>query len=161
MTLYVLRHAIAEDPVPGVQDSGRQLTDRGRAKARRVLSHARRIGVRPAEILTSPYVRAAQTAAIAREELRFPGQIVETNALTPYVSVFETWEQLRPYAAAGDLMVVGHNPQLSSLVLWLLGARPDALWLKKSGLVCLNIDYPGPQPRATLGWVLTPGSVGS
>lgn len=159
MKLYVLRHAIAEGPVRGLPDSGRRLTDRGIAKARMVLSHARRARVRPAEILASPYVRAAQTAAIAREELRLAGQPVETNALVPYVSVFDLWDQLRPFAAAGDLMVVGHNPQLSSLVTWLLGARPDALWLKKSGLVRLEIANPGPRPRAALSWLLTPGAV--
>ena len=161
MKLYVLRHAIAEDHAPGLPDSGRQLTDRGKAKARRVLAHAHRIGVQPAEIVTSPYDRAAQTAAIAREELHFAGHLVVTQALVPFVSVFDLWGQLRPYTVAGDLMVVGHNPQLSSLVLWLLGARSDSLWLKKSGLVCLEIDHPGSQPRATLDWLLTPGSVGS
>ncbi len=161
MTLYVLRHAIAENPVPGVPDSGRQLTDPGRAKARTVLSHARKVGVRPARILTSPYDRAAQTASIAKEELCFPGELVKTDALTPYVSVFEAWERLRADITMGNLMVVGHNPQLSSLVLWLLGARPSALWLKKSGLVCLEIDDPGPRPQSTLSWLLTPGAVGS
>ncbi len=160
MTLYVLRHAIAEESYPGVEDAGRQLTERGRVKARRVLSHARRVGVRPSGILTSPYDRAAQTAAIAKEELHFAGRLVETDALTPYVGVFDAWERLRPYTAAGSLMVVGHNPQLSSLVLWLLGARPGALWLKKSGLVCLEIDALDARPQATLAWLLTPASIG-
>ena len=161
MTLYVLRHAIAEDARPGQADSSRQLTGPGRDKARRVLAHARSIGVRPATILTSPYDRAAQTAAIAREELRHRHPAIETSALAPYVGVFDLWEELRPRAAAGNLMVVGHNPQLSSLTSVLLGARADALWLKKSGLVALELAVLGPQPRATLAWLLTPRSVGS
>ena len=160
MTLYVLRHAIAEDPAPGQPDSGRRLTPTGREKARRVLAHARKVGVRPDCLLTSPYVRAAQTAAIAREELSLPTRPLATPKLVPYVNVIELWTELCDHISGGNLMVVGHNPQLSSLVSWLLGARPDALWLKKSGLVALDVGAAGPQPRATLLWLLTPGSVG-
>jgi phosphohistidine phosphatase len=160
MTLYVLRHAIAENSGPGQRDSARQLTRPGRRKARRVLSHASRVGVRPATILTSPYERAAQTAAIACKELRSARRPIITQALVPYVNVFELWDEIRDHAIGGDLLLVGHNPQLSSLVTWLLGARQDALWLKKSGLVALDVGAAGPRPRATLSWLLTPRSVG-
>ncbi len=161
MTLYVLRHAIAEDAGPGQPDATRQLTEFGQDKARRVLSHAHRIGVRPSSVLTSPYARAAQTALIACEELRFPGQALETQALVPYVNVFDLWATLRSPARTGDLLVVGHNPQLSSLVAWLIGARADAVWLKKSGLAALDVASSGAQPHAILSWLLTPRAVGS
>lgn len=160
MTLYILRHAIAEDPAPGQADSARRLTEAGRVKARRVLSHASRIGVEPRVILTSPYDRARETADIASEELGFAGHPLQTHSLVPYVGVFDLWEELRSELASGDLMVVGHNPQLSSLVSWLIGARSDALWIKKSGLVALDVGIAGRQPRATLSWLLTPRSVG-
>lgn len=160
MKLYVLRHAIAEDRTPRQPDSARRLTAPGEVKAARVLAHARSIGVRPGTVLTSPYVRAAQTAEIAREQLRLSAPAVVTEALVPYVNVFDLWEGVREYFAGGDVMVVGHNPQLSSLVSWLLGSRQDALWLKKSGLVALDVGAAGPQPRAMLAWLLTPGSVG-
>lgn len=160
MILYVLRHAIAEDPVPGLSDASRQVTEKGRRKARRVLSHARRIGVRPSTILTSPYVRATQTAAIARDELQFPFEPIVTRALVPFVSVHALWNDIRDHAVAGDVLVSGHNPQLSRLVMWLLGGREDALWLKKSGLVALDVGTAGPHPRATLSWLLTSRSVG-
>ena len=160
MTLYVLRHAIAEDPAPGQADSARRLTEPGRAKAERVLSHAFRVGVKPQAILTSPYDRARETADIAHKSLGLTGHPVETRSLVPFVGVFDLWDELRSYLASGDLMVVGHNPQLSSLVAWLIGARSDSLWLKKSGLVSLDVGIAGRQPRATLSWLLTPRSVG-
>ena len=160
MILYVLRHAIAEDAIPGLSDSSRQVTEKGRRKARRVLSHARRIGVRPSTILTSPYLRATQTAAIAREQLRLPIEPLVTRALAPYVSVPSLWDEIRGHADAGDVLVSGHNPQLSWLVMWLLGGREDALWLKKSGLVTLDVGTAGPHPRAALSWLLTPKSAG-
>ncbi len=160
MTLYVLRHAIAEEPSLGQPDSARQLTRLGREKARRVLSHAHRVGTRPNSLLTSPYARAAQTAAIAREELNLAEPLIQTDALVPFVDIHSLWDELRDHLAVGDLMIVGHNPQLSSLVSWLLGARGDSLWLKKSGLVALDVGAAGPSPRAMLSWLLTPGSVG-
>lgn len=160
MTLYVLRHAIAEDPRPGRPDSGRQLTETGRNRCRRVLAHAKRAKVAPSYVLTSPYDRAAQTAEIARVELGFNRELITTNALVPFVGVQDLWNVVRDYAVDGDVMVVGHNPQLSMLVMWLLGARADALWLKKSGLAALDIGSAGPHPRAELSWLLTPGSVG-
>lgn len=160
MTLYVLRHAIAEDPRPGQPDSSRQLTETGRNRCRRVLAHAKRVKVEPSYVLTSPYDRAAQTAEIAREELGFDRELITTDALIPFVGVQDLWNVIRDYAVGGDVMIVGHNPQLSMLVMWLLGARADALWLKKSGLVALDIGSAGPHPRAELSWLLTPGSVG-
>ena len=160
MTLYVLRHAIAQDPRPGLPDSGRQLTETGRNRCRRVLAHAKRVRVDPSYVLTSPYDRAAQTAEIARTELNFDRELITTEALVPFVGVQELWDAIRDYAIDGDVMIVGHNPQLSMLVAWLLGARADALWLKKSGLAALDIGSAGPHPRAELSWLLTPGSVG-
>lgn len=160
MILYVLRHAIAEEPRPGQSDSTRQLTETGRSRCRRVLAHAKRVKVLPQNILTSPYDRAAQTAEIAKAELGFGRELITSNALLPFVSVQDLWNVIRDYAVGGDVMVVGHNPQLSMLVVWLLGGRADALWLKKSGLVALDIGGAGPHPRAELSWLLTPGSVG-
>ena len=160
MTLYVLRHAIAEDRLPGRPDSSRQLTGTGRSRCRRVLAHARRANVEPRAILASPYDRAAQTAAIARAELGCESEPIVTSALLPSGSVHDLWNVVRDHAAGGDVMVVGHNPQLSTLVTWLLGAREDALWLKKSGLAALDIGGRGAFPRAELSWLLTPGLAG-
>lgn len=160
MRLYVLRHAIAEEPRLGQPDSSRHTTERGRFKARRVLSHARHVGVHPDVVLTSPYPRASETAEIACQELRLGTAPIETRALEPYMNERELWNEARGYLAAGDVMVVGHNPQLSSLVMLLMGAAPGALWLKKSGLVALDVEGMGSRPAAMLLWLLTPGSVG-
>ncbi len=160
MTLYVLRHAIAENARPGQADSARKLTEPGRTKARRVLAHAESIGVRPHAVLTSPYPRAAQTAALACEELRLSATPLESQLLVPSASVFDLWAGLRDYTSWADLLVVGHNPQLSSLVAWMLGARPEAFWLKKSGLAALKVDSATAHPRAALTWLLTPKAVG-
>ena len=160
MFLYVLRHAIAENRSAADSDFARQVTGPGRRKAKRVMRHARRMGVRPATILTSPLRRATQTAAIAKRELQCQSIPVVTESLVPYVNVADLWTEIRSHAREGDVLAVGHNPQLSSLIAWTIGARQDALWLKKSGLAKLVVEATAAYPRAELAWLLTPKSVG-
>ena len=82
MRLYLLRHGIAEDGI-GMPDAQRQLTPEGRKKLRLVLQRAREAGVQPDVVLSSPYVRAQQTAAIAVEELGYAGELLASSELTP------------------------------------------------------------------------------
>lgn len=161
MQLYILRHGIAEDAALGQSDASRELTGEGRRKTRRVTARARQAGVRPDAVLTSPYPRAAATAQVAREELQLADAPIETERLTPYANVFELWEEIRGYAWANELMVVGHNPLLSDLAAWLTGARGGAVPLKKSALAALDIPYLSSSPRGTLIWLLTPKSAGA
>lgn len=160
MRLYLLRHAIAEDGT-GMPDAERQLTQEGRNKLRKVLERARDADVRPDLILSSPYIRAKQTAQIAVEELRYKGKLIESGELTPYASPHKTWEELRERREAGQVLVVGHNPHLSDLACLLIDARTGAVEMKKSGLACFDLISTGPQTRATLNWLMTPKSSGA
>jgi phosphohistidine phosphatase len=160
MRLYLLRHGIAEDGI-GMPDAQRQLTQEGRKKLRKVLERARDAGIRPDFILSSPYVRAKQTAQIAVEELRYEGELIETGELTPYANPHKTWEELREYRQAGEVIVVGHNPHMSDMACLLAGARSGAFEMKKSGLACFDLISTGPEPRATLNWLMTPRSCGA
>ncbi len=159
MRVYVLRHAIAESAAPGQRDDTRELTRTGRKRCKRVLRHARGAGVGPAVILTSPYARALQTAEIACQRLGVADPPIVTESLAPYASLHAVWDSVRDHAAVGDVLISGHNPQLSMFVAWMLGARADALWLKKSALAALEVRVAGPQPRAALAWLLTHGSL--
>lgn len=159
MKLYLLRHGIAEEG-DGMPDAQRQLTEEGRRKLRKVLGSARAAGVQPDYVISSPYVRARQTAAIAVEALGYRGELIESASLTPFGSPHQTWEEVRAYRHAAELLLVGHNPHLSSLSCLLLGAPGGALEMKKAGLACFGTISAGPQARATLCWLMTPKSVG-
>ncbi|MCB1022100.1 MAG: phosphohistidine phosphatase SixA [Acidobacteria bacterium] len=160
MRLYVLRHGIAEDGA-GMPDSQRQLTGEGREKLRKVMRQASTAGLQPDFIISSPYVRARQTAAIAVEELGFRGEVSESELLVPYASPHQTWEMLRERRHAAQTLVVGHNPHLSELLCLLTGAHAGAFEMKKAGLACLETFQTGPTPRAMLAWLMTPKSVGA
>ncbi len=159
MQLFVLRHAIAEDAAPGQPDSERRLTDPGRAKLRKVLRRAREAGLAPDVVVSSPYVRARQTAEIAVDELQFASPISTSDNLTPHANLFELWNELRTLSAA-QVLIIGHNPLFGELVAWLIGAPGYGVEMKKAGLACLEVHGTGPQPRATLTWLLTPKSAG-
>jgi phosphohistidine phosphatase len=158
--VFLLRHAIAEEGV-GMPDSQRQLTQEGRKKLRSVLERAREAGVDPDFILSSPYARARQTAAIAAEELGLENEVIESENFTPYASPHKAWDEIREYRQAEQLLVAGHNPHLSDLVCLLTGARAGAVEMRKAGLACVELISAGPEPRATLVWLMTPKSVGA
>jgi phosphohistidine phosphatase len=155
--LYVLRHAIAEDGAPGGDDAARRLTPRGRAKMRAAARGIRRLRLDVEVLVTSPLVRARETAEIVAP--LFPGvPIRELDALAAGVAPAETARALRPLTRRRGVMIVGHEPGLSGLVSLLLTGSADAvrLALKKGGLVALELDGVPPRTTATLLWALTP-----
>lgn len=156
MDVFVLRHAIAEDAGPGQADSERRLTDVGRERLRRVVQKAMRAGMAPAVVLTSPYVRARQTADILLEELDRRCELVTTANLTPDASVADLWQELREYAPLSPVMVVGHNPQLSEFVSVLIGSPRCAVEMKKAAIAYVKDAGAGPGPTGRLAWTLTP-----
>ena len=160
MQIYVFRHGIAEDAEIGQSESERRLTPKGIAKLRKVLERAREAGVAPDEILTSPYARAIETAAVATEILEGPQRYIETEALTPMNSPEYVWQEVRNYRDSEALMLVGHNPLLSNLVCFLTGAPAYGIDLKKGAIACIDVPAPGPRPQGTLLWLLTAKTAG-
>lgn len=156
MDVFVLRHAIAEDAGPGQSDSERRLTDEGRDRLRLVVRKAIRAGMDPGVVLTSPYVRARQTAEILLEELGRPCDLVTTANLTPNADVARLWQELREYSRLSPIMVVGHNPQLSELVSVLIGSPRYAVEMKKAAIAYVKDAGNGPRPLGQLVWMLTP-----
>ena len=154
MKLFVLRHAIAEDRADGA-DSQRALTDEGRRKLSKVLLQARRAGLSPDCILTSPYVRARQTAEAAAEAVEFEGPLLVTDKLVPFSNPLDLWEELRAYREAEQVLIVGHDPQLTELVCMLAGAPGGAIPMKKAAMACFHLPGVGPRPQGTLSWLLT------
>jgi len=159
-TLYVLRHGIAiTRGDPGYPlDSDRPLTSKGIKKMRQIASGIRRLDVEFDVILTSPYRRALETAFVIGREYKRGETIQTTPALKPEVLPEEVVRTLQDkYASCRNLLLVGHEPQLSALISTLTsgsaGARP---LMKKGGLCKLQIDKLQIGKCATLMWLLTP-----
>jgi len=157
MQIYLLRHGIAEDARAGQADSERALTSEGRDKLRRVLKRARAADLDPSVILSSPYRRAVETAAVAVEVLGYKQEVVRVKALTPEASPFDTWEEIRDRKDERSILLASHEPLMSSLAAFLLDSPSLMVDMKKAALVRIDCDRIGPKPRGILKWMLTPG----
>ena len=153
MELYFLRHAHAG--APGAwdgPDDGRPLSDKGEKQADRLGQFLAGIGFRPDAILTSPKVRAAQTATIVAEHLGLA--VVEDARLGGGLSI-ATLEAI--LLDAGDpqrTVVVGHDPDFTELVALLCGAAQ--IPMKKGALARIDASRPLEPDRGTLRWLVPP-----
>jgi phosphohistidine phosphatase len=155
MEVYILRHGIAEERRSGRADSTRKLTGAGKVKLRQVLETARAAGVKPSLILTSPYVRAVETAELAAEILGCADPIVHTDALLPSSPPQAVWRLIREQAGHTAILLAGHEPLLSEAASFLLGASRALMDLKKGALLRIDLDRLDEEPRGVLQWLLT------
>jgi phosphohistidine phosphatase len=156
MEIYILRHGIAESQRAGRADSERKLTEEGREKLRLVLARARKAGVAPSLVLTSPLVRAVQTAEVAAQALGYAGEIEKTDALVPSSSSRQVWRLLRSRADETAVLLSGHEPLLSETASYLVGCSRVCFDLKKGALLRIDVDEFPTGPRGVLQWLLTP-----
>ncbi len=160
MEIYVLRHAIAEDAGPGTPDQKRALTEEGRRKLESVLKRAADAGAEPSTIFTSPYLRAEQTAEIAAKVLKGDAALVRTEALVPGGSPQAVWNEIREYRTEERILLAGHEPLLSHVVSYLLGAPALQVDMKKAAMVRIDVEGFRGEPRGVLKWMLTPKLAG-
>lgn len=156
MEIYLLRHAIAEERSASGRDGDRQLTDEGRQKLRKVMKRAAGAGVEPSLILSSPLIRAVQTAEIAAEVLHYAGKIVKVDSLTPDSSPRDVWEEIRTRKDEPAILLAGHEPLYSATTAYLLGSTRSMVDFRKAGLVRIDVQGFGATPGGVLQWMLTP-----
>ena len=161
MNLYIVRHAIAVDEATSdyESDNERPLTDKGRKKMRQIAKALRNIGVEFDLILSSPYVRACETAEILADVFKMKKKIVFSDNLSPSGNPELLIGEINEKYTVDSLALVGHEPYLSTLVGMLVSdnAKID-ITLKKGGICHLSVDdLHYHEHRATLEWLLTPG----
>jgi len=156
MRIYILRHGIAENASARTPDFKRELTDEGRKKLAGVLRLARRAGVKPELVVSSPLVRAVQTAEMAREVLQVEATIHQTPALVPEGNPRKVWEELRELRNLEGVLLAGHEPLLSSLTAWLLGSPELQVHMGKAALVSIEMDQFRGEPHGILRWMISP-----
>ena len=160
MKLYILRHGIAIQPgAPGYEDdSARPLTPKGKRQLRQTAAAMKRMGLRFDGILSSPYLRAKQTAEIVAKPLKLGKKLVFSDELTPGGSPRALIQQLNAARLKSNaILLVGHEPYLSRLISTLTtGDMHLAMDFKKGGLCKLAADKLSVGRCATLVWVLTP-----
>jgi phosphohistidine phosphatase len=154
--LYLVRHAIAEErSEKWPDDAKRPLTSDGVSRMRKNARGLARLGVKFDIILTSPLVRARQTADILADAFESRPQIVTSDALAPGASYDSLLADLAKHARKTRIGLVGHEPGIGELAARLAGARRPFEF--KKGAVCqIDVDSVPPAGPGMLRLFLTP-----
>jgi phosphohistidine phosphatase len=161
MEIFLMRHGIAEDLQPGEMDADRKLTIKGITKTGQVAISMQEKGWEFDMVISSPLVRACQTAQILLEsEL---SKVLEIHPNLAPNGLFDDWLQwLKLYRLTNPtverLVLVGHEPNLSQWAEMLVfGQVFDRLHLKKAGVIALQApDISEIVGKCELLWLIPP-----
>lgn len=158
MDLYLVRHGLAGQHGDYANDDERPLTDEGKRKTRQIAKRLHELGLKFSLILSSPLVRATQTAEILQAEklgksLEIVDYLAPGGDMQSWLSWLATWS-----TPDKTLALVGHEPDLSAwaeLLVW--GEVREKIVLKKAGTIGLSLPDEGtPIARSQLFWLTPP-----
>jgi phosphohistidine phosphatase len=154
MICYFLRHGPAGDPAQwSGRDFDRPLTDDGRKRIMREAKTLAELSIELDAIVTSPLVRARQTAECVADELKLGNKMFEDRRVGPGFSPELLAEILEERRDADAVMLVGHEPSMSEVVSHIIG---DArIQFKKGTVACVELS----DPQSLIGelvWLASP-----
>ena len=158
MDLLIVRHAIAfdRDRNRWRDDAERPLSPAGIRRARKAAAGLKKLTARPERVLTSPLVRATQTARILTDVAGWPAaeEMPELSPGEPALAVLELLSQERARLTA----VVGHQPELGHLLgaCLLGGGGLLPIEMKKNAVACVSFTDRPRAGHAALTWLATP-----
>jgi phosphohistidine phosphatase len=152
--LYFLRHGLALDRQDWREDdSKRPLTEEGMDRLKRTAATIAALGLELDAILTSPLVRAHQSAEILAAALQGKNRVLTDKRLGPGFDRNQLASILRDHPGTESLMLVGHEPGLSTTVSEVIGG--GRIEIKKGGLACIKLIEPHAL-RGELLWLIPP-----
>jgi len=158
MQLYIVRHGVAvdrEDPKCPA-DPERFLTDEGIDKTRDAANGVAEISTVPDLMLTSPYLRAVQTAELFATALEYAKQkIRKSELLLPGAEPMQLFRELAKDKDLSAVFVFGHAPHLYDINASAVGSKHHISSLKKAGVVLVELKRLVP-PSGELVWLATP-----
>ena len=158
MQIYIVRHGIAidrEDP-KCPPDPERYLTEEGIEKTKQVAKGIAALGATADRLLSSPYVRAMQTAEIFAAALSYPKQkIRRTDLLLPGAEPSLLFRELAKDKKSSAIFLFGHAPQLDDIIATAMGSKHHITSLKKAGVALIELKRVSP-PSAQFVWLGTP-----
>ncbi len=150
--LYLLRHAHAGEPAEWEgDDDQRPLTRKGRRQSKRLGTFMRAVGLKPDALVTSPLVRAAETAELVAKALHI--DVLVDPRLTGDLGIGRLDTILGELDAERPVLV-GHDPDFSALVALLCGA--SRIPMKKGALARIDVERPLRPGGGVLRWLIPP-----
>ncbi len=145
MDVIFFRHGIAVEQEDWTgEDRERPLTKEGIARTKRAARGLAHLGVRPSIVLTSPLVRAIETADIIRKKLDLNGDVYITEDLSPMSAPEQFLARLSEHIGEASVLCVGHEPHISATISTMIsGKTATSMDMKKAGACCIHfIDGP-------------------
>ena len=155
MTLYLLRHGIAEDSSPG-GDTERQLTRQGTFQVAMIAKGLHKLGVSFDRVIASPYLRARETAEIIARITEFNGEIESDRRLVPDVTFNDVSSLIGECADDDSVLFTGHQPAMGRIVGALCAEGELDIEFRPATVRVIEVHGYRPLPRGTLLWSLTP-----
>ena len=153
MELGLLRHAHAGDPAAWDRpDDLRPLTNKGRQQAERLGRFLAAAGFVPDAVLTSPRIRARETAELVADSLGMSVRI--DPRLGSFLDLATVEAILDDAGGPGRPVLVGHDPDFSDLLVLLTGS--PGLRMRKGAFALLNVERPLTLGSAELRWLVPP-----
>ena len=155
-SIFIVRHAIAAERGKAYPDDAlRPLTPAGKEKFRKVVLGLAWLDVRVDRIVSSPLVRARQTADILAEYLPGKPEVFETEALAPGATFDDLRARMEAFGRCSSVALVGHEPGVGEIAARLLGLRHPLVF--KKGAVCrIDIETLPPAGPGELRWFVPP-----
>ncbi len=156
MQLYLVGHGIAAEAGEGISDEWRPLTDKGRRRFQKSARAVGKLGRKLDLILTSPHVRAVQTAEILAGQTEH-GEVAILPELDPKFEVAAVRSAIAARAGEAEAVaVVGHQPQLSSVLAALSGVPQEDIDLEEGTIVRVDVSALTNGAPAEPRWWLKP-----
>lgn len=153
--LYLVRHGLAEDRGDDwPDDAKRPLTEEGTSKTRKAARGLVRLGVDFDVLLTSPLVRARQTAEIIASAFDVRPLVVTVDSLAPGGTFQSVLNDLEKHARRSRIALVGHEPSLGETAARLAGLR-HPLEFKKGAVCRIDVKSLPPAGVGMLRWFIT------
>ena len=139
MNLYLVRHADAEKTQPGKKDEERRLSKEGKERIREAAEQWFYFVKKIDLICTSPYIRAVETAEIIAQCLEYKGEIIKEKVLAAGSLTKDLIELINLFYG-NDILVVGHQPDLSEHISNLISLKGALVDFKKAAIAKISFN---------------------
>ncbi len=156
--LYVIRHGLAGKPLEDKkEDELRALTKKGKKEIKSISKALKDLDVEFDEVITSPLIRALETAEIVHDRCGISKKLLVSDLLKPDSSFEELVKYLNSLKKADTVAIVGHEPHLSAFASYCITHSKDSfIDLKKGGIILLEIEESIKPGKSKLMWLIEP-----
>jgi phosphohistidine phosphatase len=161
LELYIIRHGLAgKGMADGALDEARPLTKKGKDRMKDISKGLNRLGVSLDAIVTSPLVRAKETADIVLKYCGGPEEVTLSDLLKPGSSFDELIIYLNGFKGKDKVAIVGHEPFLSGFASYCLAkSKSSFITLKKGGVIMIEPDGALKPGKCLLAWQMEPWQI--